>query len=282
MDAQVIANSVSATSFLFWESFITFGDEIEYIWSKPYRSPVKWLFLLTRYVGLASVICNVYGTVGGIHTAISCRGFLVIQVTMAQALVTLVELILIMRVHALYSQNCRMAAFLAFLVISGTLVAIVCLSFTVASSDFDSRCDVTHIGNSLASFGFAFVITEGILLFLTLFKCISTFKDTGRPVPVIMLMLRDGTAGFLAIISILIPSSVLLVANRGEYVSRMNPWFLAISSCAGCRLIINMQRLSLEKNHCQQCCHTVNQTLPILTSHINIEPIDTISSGLSS
>ncbi|KAH7917859.1 hypothetical protein BV22DRAFT_926076 [Leucogyrophana mollusca] len=209
---------------------------IEYIWSKPHRSPVKWLFLLTRYVGLASLICNLYGSVGGNYTAITCKGFLVIQVTMAQILVTLIELILMMRVHALYNQDLRITAFLAFLVIAGTLVAIVSLSFTVSSSDFDSTCGVTHIRSPLASFSFAFVITEGILLLLTLFKCIRTFRATGRSVPIIMLMLRDGTAGFLAIISILIPTSVLLVVNHGEFASTMNAWFLAVTSCAVSKL----------------------------------------------
>ncbi|KAH7920927.1 hypothetical protein BV22DRAFT_1132697 [Leucogyrophana mollusca] len=271
IDRPLTSISISALCFLSWEYCITFGDEVKYIWSKPYDSPIKWLFLLTRYVGLGSLVGNRFIGIGGNNPTISCRGFLTYQVTMSEVLVTLVELILMIRVHALYNRDRRIAAFLALLLAAGKVVAIIGLDSTVSTSHFNEICGVTRIDTPLAYFSFSTVMVEGILLILTLVKCIRTFQATRHSIPIITLMVRDGTMGFLAIMSILIPTSLFLVVKHGAFVSIMTPWFLAVLSCAGCRLIINMQHLSPD-NYLPQ---TANQTFALITSQIIIESTNT-------
>ncbi|KAH7922221.1 hypothetical protein BV22DRAFT_1037747 [Leucogyrophana mollusca] len=288
-DRDLTSISVSALSFLSWEICITFKDEVELIWSKPATSLVKWLFLLARYVGLASLlyvlipdiqqfveiamgVCLFSATrllgvyVGG--STIGCKGLLVLRVTMSQVLVTLIELIFMLRVHALYNRDRRMAVCLGFLAVSGMIVAIVGLSHTVANTQFDEMCSVTHIDSSMAYFGFAFVFIEGILLLLTILRCIHTFRASKKLAPIVTLMLRDGTLGFLALIAVLMPTSILLVVWHGAQLSFITPWFCAVLSCAGCRMIISLQRLPLYDRHDL----TADQTLPVITSHILIEP----------
>ncbi|KAH7907899.1 hypothetical protein BJ138DRAFT_1158942 [Hygrophoropsis aurantiaca] len=89
--------SASALSVLCWETGIMFCDEVEFIWNKSYRSPVKWLYLLTRYIGLAASLGNPFLGIGASSLSMTCKGFLILQVTAGQALVTLVQTIFMIR-----------------------------------------------------------------------------------------------------------------------------------------------------------------------------------------
>ncbi|KAH7907900.1 hypothetical protein BJ138DRAFT_1158943 [Hygrophoropsis aurantiaca] len=270
--------SASALSVLSWEACIMFGDEVEFIWSKSYRSPVKWLFLLTRYIGLAASFSNPFLGIGASSLSMSCKGFLILQVTASQALVTLVQTIFMIRVLALYNRNCWMAAFLLFLLVTGSIIAITGLSSTVSNTEFDRMCGVTRIHSSMTYFGFSFVATNCIVLTLTIVKCTRALVQNGgrgrqKFAPVLSLLLRDGTLGFFGTAALMIPTSLSLIIDQGALASPMTPWFIAIQSCAGCRLIINMERLSLRERHNHnhnECCGT--GTPPILSTHIVIEP----------
>ncbi|KAH7922219.1 hypothetical protein BV22DRAFT_673743 [Leucogyrophana mollusca] len=258
--------SISALSFLFWELCITFDDEVNLIWSKPWGSLVKWLFLLTRYVGLASIASGRALGTAGHSSALSCREALALQVSMTRILFTLVEIILMLRLYALYNRDPRIAAFLVFLAVLGAVVAIVGLSNTVPSSHFDELCHIIRIDTPLSSFSFVFVGTEGVILLLTILKYIHSLHSIRNSTPIVKLMLRDGTLAFCAVTSLLIPTSVLLVVHNGALGSVTNSWYNTVLSSAGCRLILNMQRLSLG----DQCESHPNETLP-MTSHIEIE-----------
>ncbi|KAH7922218.1 hypothetical protein BV22DRAFT_673653 [Leucogyrophana mollusca] len=168
---------------------------MKFIWSKSNKSHIKWLYLLTRYVGLAAFAGNRFIGVGGSHPALSCKSFLSYQVTMTQVLVTLVQTILMLRVYALYNPGA---------------------TSTIPNAQFNAVCGIVHIGSVMTSFRFAFVAIESILLLLTVIKCIYTFRVTRQPVPLITLLLRDGMLAFIAIVSILIPTSVTLVVDHGK------------------------------------------------------------------
>ncbi|KAH7917445.1 hypothetical protein BV22DRAFT_1042346 [Leucogyrophana mollusca] len=300
MERELSSISLSALSLLCWDLCLTLDDEVRFIWSKTWRVPVKWLYLTARYVGIASFMCVQTRTFfislmfrlrmasvlmisysvnrsiggGGNPLALSCKASLALQSGMTQVLVTVVELILMLRVHALYNRDRRVSVFLLFLAIGGTAVGIAGLCVTVPNAQFNSVCGVTDIGTSMTPFSFAFVVIDVTLLLLTILKCLHTFRITGRDAPVVVLMLRDGTAAFLATVSLLIATSVSLVVDRGKFLSVVTPWFKAVLSCAGCRLIINMQRLSLDSRILEHDAHG----LPTITSRIVIEAPTTDSS----
>ncbi|KAH7909945.1 hypothetical protein BJ138DRAFT_166044 [Hygrophoropsis aurantiaca] len=260
--------SISALAFLCWDLCLTASDEIELVSSKTWKSPVKWLFLIARYTGLASLIANRPFGMGGRNMPLSCEAFLAMQSSLTQVLVTVSELILMIRVHALYNRNRWMTAFLVFLAFIGTADGIVGLIFTLPNAQFDSLCGVADIGSSMTSFTLAFVAIDVILLLLTVFKCVHTFQTTTRDIPVVVLMLRDGTAAFLAIITVLLATSVSMHVGRGKYLPAVTPWFKAVLSCSGYRVIINLQQLSVERKP-----RTEHPThgLPVITSHLVIE-----------
>ncbi|KAH7916151.1 hypothetical protein BJ138DRAFT_1140303 [Hygrophoropsis aurantiaca] len=83
---------------------------------------------------------------------LSCTGFLVIQSVMTQTLVTMVEIVLVLRVHALYNRSRRMGAFLFSLAALGSIIAIIGLALSIPDTQFDSMCAITRAATSATCF----------------------------------------------------------------------------------------------------------------------------------
>ncbi|KAH7909943.1 hypothetical protein BJ138DRAFT_1154078 [Hygrophoropsis aurantiaca] len=258
----LIASSVSALGFLFWDLCITFDDEVAFIWSKSIKSPVKFLFLLTRYIGLASLAGNQYIGFPISDSFSSCETWLILQASVVQGMITLVELTLMLRVYALYNQDPRIGLFLLLLSISGTIIAVAGLCITVPEAQFGSACMMTYVSDSVTYFSMVFIMTQIILLLLTVVKCLWTLHGSGVRAPVIFVMARDGTFSFVVLFVTLLTMSLLLSTAHGKFVSLIHPWFIAVYSCAGCRIVINMQGLSRNE---------YDYSLALVTSEIVIE-----------
>ncbi|KAH7909944.1 hypothetical protein BJ138DRAFT_1154080 [Hygrophoropsis aurantiaca] len=263
MSLYLTSNSISALTLLCWEVCVTLDDEVELIWNRESNFIIKWIFLLTRYAGIVSLIGFLFSEDAKTHLMLSCRDFLVMQVTMCQILVTLVELTFAIRVFALYNRDRRMALFLACLIAAGFIVMVFALSRDIPRTTFDANCGVTHIDPSMAWFSLTSTATEIIVLLLTLVKCMWTVHLIQKSAPIFTLLVRDGSLGFLAIVSFLIPTSILLVVQHGRFVSWVSPWLNVAMSSAACRLIINMLRLPLNDSQ-----NLSTRTSPIITSHI--------------
>ncbi|KAH7922662.1 hypothetical protein BV22DRAFT_643403 [Leucogyrophana mollusca] len=267
------ASSASALSFLVWESCTTLDDEVEYIWSKSYTSPIKWLYLFARYIGLGALVATPYL---GYRSALSCRGWIVLQMGEVQAMITLVEMILMLRVHALYNRDPRMRAFLILLILVATVIPSTGMGLITSKMVFNPSCAVVHVDTSLTYISYIFTVTESILLILTVVRCVHTFRTTLRQAPVIVLMLRDGTLAFFALIAMVLPMSVVLTVVHGAFISVLHPWFIAVYSCAGCRVVLNLQRLADGRDEMLPNAGTGSEhthTLPVITSQIVIEPL---------
>ncbi|KAH7909935.1 hypothetical protein BJ138DRAFT_164644 [Hygrophoropsis aurantiaca] len=267
------ASSASALAFLVWECCTTLADEVEYIWSKPNVLLIKWLYLLTRYVGLLSLLLTPFF---GYGSSLSCLAWIAIQMGEVQAMITLVEIVLMMRVHALYNRDPRMLAFLIFLILVATVGPMTGMALIAPKMQFSPTCAVLSIETSLTFISYIFSVTESILLLLTIAKCIHTFRKTTREIPVITLMLRDGTLAFFALVAMVLPMSIVLTVVDGAFISVLHPWFIAVYSCAGCRVVLNMQRLAIESGEIIAGGVTraiPTTTMPMITSQINIEPL---------
>ncbi|KAH7916160.1 hypothetical protein BJ138DRAFT_1140327 [Hygrophoropsis aurantiaca] len=204
---------------------------------------------------------------------LSCKALFALQLCMSQALVAIVEVILALRVHALYNQHFQMAYFLRLLIGVGFVISIAGLILAMREIQFDAVCAVIRVNSLTASPILVFFVSEGILLILTAIKFLYNFWVVGHCVPMITLMLRDKILLCLAITPIMALTTAFLLIDpsHGELTLMLYPWFNALLSCAGCRLIINVQRLPMSQDQCPQ---SSSQTPPILTSRIIIESPD--------
>ncbi|KAG2079948.1 uncharacterized protein F5147DRAFT_784630 [Suillus discolor] len=126
-DVLLYLKFVAIVSFtiLCWDHMITFVDEVDLIWCK-HKGLAGYLFLLNRYITPLGFVVNIIDEsvltlpnwptkrfvasdlkMTGIKLLLSCRNFVRYQGAMVILGVSIAELIMLMRVHALY-RECRL------------------------------------------------------------------------------------------------------------------------------------------------------------------------------
>ncbi|KAG2758037.1 hypothetical protein P692DRAFT_20710870 [Suillus brevipes Sb2] len=95
---QDVFVAIASFTILCWDHAITFADEVDLMWCKR-KGPLGYLFLLNRYITPLGFVVNI---VGEVCYCSRCRNFVRYQGAMATFGVSIAELIMLMRVHALY------------------------------------------------------------------------------------------------------------------------------------------------------------------------------------
>ncbi|KAH7909950.1 hypothetical protein BJ138DRAFT_166664 [Hygrophoropsis aurantiaca] len=215
--------AVSALAFLLWELCTTLDTEIDFIWSKPHKSPIKWLFILTRYIAIAALVMNVSMFMNGAPPPMSCKGLIALQIMISEVMITMVEFILALRAVALYNGNSRLRIFLLGIVIVGTTMSTISFAVTVNDFEFgDPVCSIT-LTTRTTDFAFTFIVTEFIILLLTLAKGVHTLCTSARRIPLVEVLLRDGILSYLSCLIVAIPTTFLFAVRHDPNILVLEP-----------------------------------------------------------
>ncbi|KDQ55174.1 hypothetical protein JAAARDRAFT_37706 [Jaapia argillacea MUCL 33604] len=263
-------SSVAAMMFLLYDICLTFDDEVNLIWPKPW-SFTKFLFFFVRYFPVVTQFSILFVASDYEFSQHECFVWEIWQCTAAVALVVSVDAILIMRVRALYGST----KFIPYALLALYLTEIVGMSTSLAISlpgmRFNDICLTTYIPKSilgylyvsdtrnilgLSSFrhlsrsdGFRFVrgssiLFQGILFTLTIYQFAIGLRDEWGRSRVVDLIMRDGTWGFVLVFAInLLQASIYLLKNHA-YAGLFYAWSLTTFSFTGYRIVINLQHLS--------------------------------------
>jgi len=183
-----------------WLSF--FDDELIYIWKRP-MSFIRTSYIFSRYFAIASQIFS-YAYFSRNYTISQypvpswfCRSFYGIAVS--QSLQLVLEIILVVRVHALYNRSRRMGFFLSTLFIANTSLMITMVCLSIRTIEFDSVCTLLGTPRAALYYGCGEALTQTTILCLTLWK--PALSPVGRLPrnPLVALLLRDGAAVFTTI-----------------------------------------------------------------------------------
>lgn len=94
--------AIASFTILCWDHAITFADEVDLMWCKR-KGPLGYLFLLNRYITPLGFVVNIVALSFFPNWSTErCRNFVRYQGAMATFGVSIAELIMLMRVHALY------------------------------------------------------------------------------------------------------------------------------------------------------------------------------------
>ncbi|KAF8200756.1 hypothetical protein BJ912DRAFT_947073 [Pholiota molesta] len=237
-------SSAAALSVLLWEWAITFDTEVELIWMKSNRSWLKWMFIFSRYFVIAIQLISrtlEAAIVSGCRLNLSLlRGWCASQVIVAALAVSALEIVLMARVYALYNQPKWLATLLIAFLIIEIVVATLGLSLNLPSHDFDPYLLLSHLPASFAYFGLCSISIQCVVLALTLVKY---RRSSLRTVPLVRLMIRDGTLAFVMSTIFSLTVVIYTLCNMSFAVTGY-AWLLSAVSCTTCRLIINMQTVS--------------------------------------
>lgn len=192
-----------AITCLYYDHFLTFDGEVEFIWKRRKSHSSLWFFLNRYLAFFGNLVVTVVGLTALSLSDTSCRHYSLFRQTLLIVQQVIVCTLLTLRTYALYGRSLRV---LRFLLGSGVVLAGVCLwamfGQKSAPSQIGSGC---HIGLSkvtairLASAWQALFVYDCLIFGLTVAKAWSTRRDhavTGISVPLVTLVLKDGAIYF--------------------------------------------------------------------------------------
>lgn len=246
--AVVLFSSASAVSFLLYDSAITLDNEIKYIWSKPKSAWIKWQYLFIRYFAISAQIINRIVQFNLLRTPhlnlTSLRNWFISQVIVGNLLMTAVEFVLVVRVYALYDRARWLLYAFICLFLAEAATIIIGIRNTIPNQ-FNANLLLLSVPKSFAYFGIAAAVSQCTIVLLTLFKYFKAVRGGWSEIPIMVLVIRDGTAAF-TILFVCCTATVIATVSGSNYVPISYVWLISITSSAGCRLIINMQSLAVE------------------------------------
>jgi len=263
----VEANLMGTTALMVYEYFITLDDEVELIWKKPNSSAIKWLFLFIRYFSLTSqLITQVVSHVLFKTLPVarhSCMGVYVWRLVACQTVLTLVELVLIHRVNALYQNRTLMIMLVCYLGAEAFALGFDCGIFC-PRLEFGPTCLSNLSVSAVAIYGAIALSFQGIILYLTVRKRLQAKRAGLIRTPLLTLLIRDGAVAFIVIFILQVGAMTYLTIESG--VAFMQYWLLSLSSCVGCRLILNLQTLGAREEEERESFATIELTTQLSTT----------------
>ncbi|KAJ6594037.1 hypothetical protein B0H19DRAFT_47004 [Mycena capillaripes] len=259
--------SYAGLTFATCEMILTFRTERAYIWKTPPGSTlVKLLYLLSRYVALAVHVTNtVLATLlTRKYTVIPyhiCRHAVLYQGTVLFVMLGILDVILMIRVYALYNRRWYLAIIFSVLLVLRFFFPAAAALRGLPRQRFNRTCLVISAGRQATVYLFAGgeLFVQLVILGLTLARHVSATRG-GWGNPLFSLLSRDGSMVFFATAVGMI-ATVAVCLDPVEIAHMVFPALVIIMSSAvsvhvhsrylalkhffqGCRLIINMQTMA--------------------------------------
>ncbi|KAF8647826.1 hypothetical protein AX16_006528 [Volvariella volvacea WC 439] len=240
-------SSVASLAFLVWDIIITFDEEVKVIWPNP-CSYSKVLYFFVRYLALIVQISILFvGTELSPalnFTEYDCFIWQVWQGAGAFAILSATDLVLILRVHALYRGNTIVRVFLAVIFVGELVVMATGLIYAIPDIKYDHLCRVTQNPPIFLAVAAAPIGFQTILFLLTGWKFIQAIRAGWGDVPLIQLLMRDGTWAFFLLFLVLLAEALLYGAGAHGYAGVLFGWLLTAFSFSGYRIMLNIHHMS--------------------------------------
>ncbi|CAE6502391.1 unnamed protein product [Rhizoctonia solani] len=185
---------------LIYDHAITLAEEVDRIWQQEWTG-ATWLFALNRYLTELQFIVNLhFMTPTGLA---KCEDFIPFPGASTLVSIAIAEIILILRVYALYQRNKYVLGLLAFFWTGQVIVMGTTMRHPTRVKLPEGLVGCIQGGNGsyAAAFWLAPLATDSVILALTVVKSLQYIYKTNYRVPLINVILRDGILYFTVILS---------------------------------------------------------------------------------
>lgn len=253
---------LAASSIILFDHLITLDDEINLVWGSSW-SIGKLLFVINRYYTLVSFIFNNYALFGATLTDSFCHRYFQWQGWTGLIGCMIAEVILQMRLYALYYLDKKILTLMAstFLVASAVAAAIlghVLSNLIVTANPLPevNFCFSLNIPAWFFTFWIPIIAFESLLCGLALYRGYQTFRSEGSPFQsgrhLVSILIRDSVLYFLVMFATYFTNMLMWLAADIDLLEVPIAFSIALSCCLGNRLILNVRRvnrdLELEKS----------------------------------
>ncbi|KAF5336373.1 hypothetical protein D9611_006713 [Ephemerocybe angulata] len=248
---------LAATSIIIFDHLLTFDGEVEHIWNASW-SAGKVVYLINRYYTLASVVMNTYGFYRVHLTNEFCLHFLRWQGWTGLVSCLISEVILQMRIYAMYSLDRKVLAFMtisfaASIAISGwimgtTLIKMTPLAVHVPGGMF---CMPVGISSHFYTLWIPMLLFELLLCTLALARGFSTFVSNGSLIRtgqrLVVVLFRDSVIYFVVICATYMTCLLLWLLAPVTLLEVPITFTVAVSCVLGNRIILNVRELRADR-----------------------------------
>ncbi|KAG1751054.1 hypothetical protein EDB19DRAFT_1269113 [Suillus lakei] len=212
---QAVFVAIASFTVLCWEHTITFADEVALIWCKR-KGPLGYLFLLNRYITPLGFVVNIVVSVDPpqlVHRG-RCRNFVRYEGAMATIGVSIAELIMLMRVNALYRDRRLVTAIpsLLFLIWVALEACLMALGEMVPHTQRVHSCrEVYDLPPALsATRAWLPLAYDTAIFIMTLWRTLPSHWNGGAG-RILQTFQRDGTLYYIVICSTNLALTVMIV-----------------------------------------------------------------------
>lgn len=118
---------------------------------------------------------------------------------------------------------------------------ILAMIIAVPKIEYNDVCLVTHSPKSMGLWAVS-MIFQALLFGLTAYRFFGTLKEGWRDVPLMSLLMRDGTWAFILLFFIFLGYGILLIIPHHSYAGVLYGWLLVAFSFSGYRIILNLNK----------------------------------------
>ncbi|KAJ8697629.1 hypothetical protein PTI98_004415 [Pleurotus ostreatus] len=245
--------SVTSAVFLIYEYLLMLASEVQYVWH------IKWgvgkvLYLLSRYPLLVISVLELYRAPGHIVSTAECRVLSSISSYTQMFAVSIAEVILAIRVWALWQRKIWLTAYFAFVIAGGVTITLVSLvkavqsetyvsdSTSIESLSYPGCLIVNENGKSLYSSYIMLVLHGAIVFLLMAIIWYKSFHHSVRFSSMMYTFYRDGVIYFAAMLAISTANMIFDITQPPEYVNFLTPIQAAVHSVLSTRMLLNLRQ----------------------------------------
>ncbi|KAF8503205.1 hypothetical protein JB92DRAFT_2971026 [Gautieria morchelliformis] len=258
---------MAVSALLLYEIFITSGQEIRYLWMTSWTK-ITVLHVLIRYYALGYLLINTYVSINANLSVevIFCTPFNTFQVWGALVFVPFVDLLIILRIYALYHGSKKMAVFLGALYIAEVVATItfIAVQFQLTNvamgpdplppgilPDCFTQTPSADLESKVVESGALVTAFQAIYFALTMYKLIKQVKSPGLSLnPLLKVFFRDGAGYCLIIFIIYLFVTVLFAVGAPNLQGIAELWLISIVAITAGRLVLNIREVAAAESDC--------------------------------
>ncbi|KAJ3522781.1 hypothetical protein NMY22_g11738 [Coprinellus aureogranulatus] len=237
-------NCVAALALLLYDILLTVEQEVRVIWPVSWTF-TKFLFFFVRYFTVLLQISVMFiGTPPLRFTNHECYIWNVYQGLSSVLIITAVDYILVLRVFALYHRSPGVRYFVAALYVFEVITMSVGLGLAIPKLKYDEYCTIIDSPETFLISAGAPIAFQSFLFAFTAFKFFYAVKSGWGNVPMMQLLMRDGTWAFILLFAILLAEAALYGFAPEAYMDLLYGWINTAFAVSGYRILLNLHSLN--------------------------------------
>ena len=246
---------LASSSIIIYDHILTLGPEMDLIWAAPWSNG-KILFILNRYYSLATVLLDLYGFFSPAITSSFCLRFFQWQGWTGLVAAMLAQLILQMRIYAMYSLNKAVLVFMVASFLASTLTSAWIMFTALASIETRTIplmpsgkfCMADGIPKNFYTFWIPLIAFEAVLCGLALIRGFQAVRTGGSLFRagrlLVRILIRDSVLYFLVIGATYVTCLLFWLAAPITLFEVPIGFSIAMSCVVSNRIILNVREIN--------------------------------------